>query len=108
MSFSQFLTLSLSYFLMEILNRKAKYEYQLVAKYEAGLVWKGTEVDRPTGERKTLDCRRLFEERISREIRRGGRMALVVELAVAEASGGRVTVVSTHLENKAPPACRQS
>ena len=29
---------------MEILNRKAKYEYQLVQKYEAGIVLKGTEV----------------------------------------------------------------
>ncbi|HYO80455.1 MAG TPA: endonuclease/exonuclease/phosphatase family protein, partial [Bryobacteraceae bacterium] len=52
-------------------------------------------------------ARRLFEERISREIRRGGRIALIVELAVPEAPGGRVTVVSTHLENKCRPACRQ-
>ncbi|HYP14436.1 MAG TPA: hypothetical protein VEQ63_10980, partial [Bryobacteraceae bacterium] len=56
---------------------------------------------------KCWTARRLFEERISREIRRGGRKALVVELAVSEAPGGRVTVVSTHLENKCRPACRQ-
>ncbi len=29
---------------MEILNRKARYEYHLVQSYEAGLVLKGTEV----------------------------------------------------------------
>ena len=52
-------------------------------------------------------ARRLFEERISREVRRGGRMALIVELAVAEAPEGKLTVVSTHLENKCRPACRQ-
>ena len=56
---------------------------------------------------KRWTARRLFEERISREIRRGGRMALIVDLDVPEAAGGRVTVVSTHLENKCRPACRQ-
>ena len=52
-------------------------------------------------------ARRVFEERISREVRRGGRMALIVDLAVPEATGGKLTVVSTHLENKCRPACRQ-
>lgn len=47
-----------------------------------------------------------FMERIAREIRRGGRMALFVELAVPESPTGAVTVVAPHLENKCKPACR--
>jgi len=48
-----------------------------------------------------------FMERISREVRRGGRMALIVELAVPESPTGAVTVVATHLENKCKPVCRR-
>ena len=47
-----------------------------------------------------------FMERISREVRRGGRTVLFVELAVPESPTGAVTVVAPHLENKCKPACR--
>jgi hypothetical protein len=47
-----------------------------------------------------------FMERITREIRRGGRTALIVELAVPESPTGAVTVVAPHLENKCKPECR--
>jgi endonuclease/exonuclease/phosphatase family metal-dependent hydrolase len=47
-----------------------------------------------------------FMERISREIRRGGRTALFIELAVPESPTGAVTVVAPHLENKCKPECR--
>jgi endonuclease/exonuclease/phosphatase family metal-dependent hydrolase len=47
-----------------------------------------------------------FMERISREIRRGGRTVLFVELAVPESPTGAVTVVAPHLENKCKPGCR--
>ncbi len=50
---------------------------------------------------------RIFEERVTREIRHGGRMALIVELAVPESSTGILTVVAIHLENYARPACRE-
>ncbi len=49
---------------------------------------------------------RIFLERISRELRHGGRMALIVELDVPEAPGGVATVVAPHLENKCEPLCR--
>jgi endonuclease/exonuclease/phosphatase family metal-dependent hydrolase len=49
----------------------------------------------------------VFMERIGREVRRGGRMALIVELAVPESPTGSVTVVATHLENKCKPECRR-
>jgi endonuclease/exonuclease/phosphatase family metal-dependent hydrolase len=47
-----------------------------------------------------------FMERITREVRRGGRMALTVQLAVPESPTGELTVVAPHLENKCKPKCR--
>ena len=47
-----------------------------------------------------------FMERIAREIRRGGRTVLFVELAVPESPTGALTVVAPHLENKCKPGCR--
>jgi endonuclease/exonuclease/phosphatase family metal-dependent hydrolase len=50
---------------------------------------------------------RVFLERIGREVRHGGRMALIAELEVPELPEGRLTVVAAHLENKCPPRCRR-
>jgi endonuclease/exonuclease/phosphatase family metal-dependent hydrolase len=61
--------------------------------------------DLEKGRRWTVE--RVFEERISRQIRRGGRMALIVDLSVPDAPGGVITVVSSHLESRCDPACRQ-
>ena len=47
-----------------------------------------------------------FMERIAREVRRGGRTVLFVELAVPESPTGAITVVAPHLENKCKPGCR--
>ena len=47
-----------------------------------------------------------FMERITREVRRGGRTVLIVELAVPESPTGAVTVVAPHLETKCKPDCR--
>lgn len=47
-----------------------------------------------------------FMERISREVRRGGRTSLIVHLAVPESPTGELTVVAPHLENKCKPKCR--
>lgn len=44
-------------------------------------------------------AQRVFEERVRRQVRRGGRVALVVQLRVADAPGGMVTVVCPHLED---------
>jgi endonuclease/exonuclease/phosphatase family metal-dependent hydrolase len=49
----------------------------------------------------------VFMERISREVRRGGRTTLIVELAVPESPTGAVTVVAPHLETKCKPECRR-
>lgn len=42
---------------------------------------------------------RIFNERIRRQVRRGGRLALIVELSVPGAPGGSVTIVCPHLED---------
>jgi endonuclease/exonuclease/phosphatase family metal-dependent hydrolase len=51
---------------------------------------------------------KIFKESIRRQVRRGGRMALIADLAVSEAPGRHVTVVAPHLENYCPPSCRHS
>ena len=56
---------------------------------------------------KRWSARKLFRERVDREVRRGGRMALIVDLAVPELPAGKLTVVSVHLENRCTPGCRQ-
>lgn len=50
---------------------------------------------------------KLFRERVEREVRHGGRMALIAHISVPSVPTGEVAVVSVHLENKCPPACRR-
>jgi endonuclease/exonuclease/phosphatase family metal-dependent hydrolase len=67
-------------------------EYKAISKLEQGRRWSAA---------------KLFRERVERELRQGGRMALISDIAVPDAPTGRVTIVATHLENKCPPACRR-
>jgi len=71
--------------------------------------WYGKEVQEAAGLEKgrRWTVQRLFGERIDREIRQGGRMAMIVNLAVPSVPGGQVTVVATHLENHCAPAFRR-
>lgn len=48
----------------------------------------------------------VFLENMLTELRRGGRMALAVDLAIPELPEGRATFVVVHLENRAKPAGR--
>jgi endonuclease/exonuclease/phosphatase family metal-dependent hydrolase len=48
-----------------------------------------------------------FVERITREVRRGGRTTLIAELAVPDSPTGAITVVAPHLETKCKPECRR-
>ncbi len=68
------------------------------------------------GEKKTLDplekgerlgAEAAFLEKITRQIRRGGRNALIVTLAVPDVKEKRVTVAATHLESNAKPEIRR-
>jgi len=56
---------------------------------------------------KRMGANLAFMERIAREVRRGGRMTVIVELAVPESPTGAVTVVAPHLETKCKPECRR-
>lgn len=49
---------------------------------------------------------KVFLERISREVRQGGRMAIIAEIGVEEAPSKKATIVAAHLENKCLPKCR--
>ena len=71
--------------------------------------WYGTEMKgiAQLERAKRWSAHKLFGERIGRELRHGGRMALVADLTVPDSPSGRVTVISVHLENKCPPACRR-
>ncbi len=72
--------------------------------------WYKTEVEKVAAieKGKRWSAERVFAERIQRQIRRGGRMALIVKLASPEVPGGAITVVATHLEDRSTSACRQS
>ena len=56
---------------------------------------------------KRWSAEKIFDERVRRQVRRGGRMALIVNLAVPEAPAGQLTVVAPHLEDYCPPKCRR-
>jgi endonuclease/exonuclease/phosphatase family metal-dependent hydrolase len=49
----------------------------------------------------------VFQEKMRREVRRGGRMMLTAEIADARIPGGRVTIVATHFEDKTKPEGRR-
>jgi endonuclease/exonuclease/phosphatase family metal-dependent hydrolase len=49
----------------------------------------------------------VFQEKVQREIRRGGRMMLTAEIADERLPGGRMIVVATHLEDKTKPEGRR-
>jgi endonuclease/exonuclease/phosphatase family metal-dependent hydrolase len=49
----------------------------------------------------------VFQEKVQREVRRGGRMMLTAEIRDARLPGGRLTIVATHLEDKTKPEGRR-
>jgi endonuclease/exonuclease/phosphatase family metal-dependent hydrolase len=55
---------------------------------------------------KRLAANKLFLERIEREVRRGGRMAIIADVKIPELPDGLATLVNVHLENKCKPECR--
>ena len=48
----------------------------------------------------------VLGEKVAREVRRGGRMMLLADIEERNIPGGRMTVVATHLEDKAKPSER--
>jgi endonuclease/exonuclease/phosphatase family metal-dependent hydrolase len=49
----------------------------------------------------------VFKEQLVRQVRRGGRMMLMADIADPDLPGGRVTVVATHLEDVTSPENRR-
>jgi endonuclease/exonuclease/phosphatase family metal-dependent hydrolase len=49
----------------------------------------------------------VFQEKVLREVRRGGRMMLTAEITDARLPGGRLTIIATHLESKTKPEGRR-
>jgi len=80
-----------------------------VFRLPVGYDWYGQEIKAASKleQGRRWSANKLFKERVEREIRRGGRMALIAELSVPEMPTGKVTIVATHLENKCAPACRR-
>jgi endonuclease/exonuclease/phosphatase family metal-dependent hydrolase len=66
-------------------------EKQKVSKLEAG---------------KRLAAGAVFQDKVLREVRRGGRMMLAADIEDEALPGGALTVVATHLEAKTKPASR--
>lgn len=57
------------------------------------------------GKRKASEI--AFLEKVTRQIRRGGRMMLLADAVDTELPGGRMTVVATHLEARSKPDGRE-
>ena len=49
----------------------------------------------------------VFQEKVRREVRRGGRMMLTADIIDTRILGGRMTVVATHFEDKTKPEGRR-
>ena len=56
---------------------------------------------------KRWSAEKLFDEQVKRQVRRGGRMALIVDLEIPESPTGLVTVVCPHLEDYSKPKGRR-
>ena len=55
---------------------------------------------------KRLAANKIFLERMEREVRLGGRMALIADVRIPDLRTQVATVVNVHLENKCRPECR--
>lgn len=59
------------------------------------------------GSGKRMAAQKLFVETMLREVRRGGRRVMAVELEVPGFPGDLLTVAATHIENKCKPEARR-
>ncbi len=69
--------------------------------------WFAAELSIPVVEKGKRFASRFLGEKMGREVRRGGRSQMIVSLDVPDAPGGEVTIVATHLENRADPKSRR-
>lgn len=92
-----------------ILSRYPIAEARLRPFEKQGYDWFKGEQERvsriETGKRGVASA--VFLEKVSREVRRGGRTCLIVTLDVPDLPEGKLTVVAPHLENRAGPKARR-
>ena len=72
--------------------------------------WYKSEVDSISALEKARrwSAEKVFDERIHRQVRRGERMALIVDLELSQSPTGLITIVCPHLENYTLPAGRRA
>jgi Metal-dependent hydrolase len=78
-----------------------------VVPFTVGYDWFKESKIRPL-EKGKRQASKLIGEDLMREVRRGQRMTLYVDLEIPQAPGQRVTVASTHLENRTRPKTRRN
>src|SRR5690242_6866781 len=81
------------------------YEARIVP-FIIGYDWFKESKIRPM-EKGKREASKLIGEDMMREVRRGQRMTLYVDLDIPQAPGQRVTIASTHLENRTRPKTRR-
>ena len=91
-----------------ILSRFPLVNVRLIPFRAQGHDWYGAEKKGVTqvekGKRKAGEL--AFQQKVEREVRRGGRMMLMADVEDAEIPKGRLTIVATHLESKTKPKNR--
>jgi endonuclease/exonuclease/phosphatase family metal-dependent hydrolase len=91
-----------------ILSRFPLVNVRLIPFRTQGYDWYGVEKKGATqiekGKRKMSEI--AFQEKVEREVRRGGRMMLLADIEDPEIPKGRLTIVATHLESKTKPENR--
>ncbi len=91
-----------------ILSRYALQNVRLVPFVHQGYDWYTGELKGVTrleaGKRAV--GRRVFLEKVLREVRRGGRMMLLADIVDPDIPGGKATIVATHLEARTKPENR--
>lgn len=91
-----------------ILSRFPLVNVRLIPFRTQGYDWYGIEKKGVTniekGKRKMSEL--AFQQKVEREVRRGGRMMLLADIVDPEIPKGRITIVATHLESRTKPKNR--
>jgi len=92
-----------------VLSRYPILEARLEPFPTAGYDWNAGEKKSldPLEKGKRIGAEAAFLEKVSRQIRRGGRTSLIVTLDVPDLKEKRLTVAATHLESNASPEMRR-
>jgi endonuclease/exonuclease/phosphatase family metal-dependent hydrolase len=92
-----------------ILSRYRLENVRLVPLKAQGYDWYASEKAGAPKLEKLIDKagEKFFHEKSVRQMRRGGRMMLVADISDPDISGGKLTVVGTHLEDNTKPGNRR-